>query len=160
CESAFLAYWDSSASVVPLVMPRPSGGPPEFQVAVNGELMRAIIDSGAARSTVDLRAAARVGVTPQSPGVVPARAAVGVGRPDAPMWMARFDTLEIGSERISSPTMALMDIGANALIDSGRISAYESVREQPEVVLGADFLQTHRVLIAISQAKLYFSKAG
>ncbi len=160
CEDAFLAYWDVNASVVELNMPPATDGRPFFTVDINGHKVRAIIDSGAQRSIIDLPAAARAGVTPQSPGVVPSKTVAGVGRHETASWIAPFETFTIGNETISNSRIAIANLWGAALADSNNMRTAELLHEQPEMLLGADFLRAHRVLFAISQRRLYFSYTG
>jgi len=160
CEDAFVAYWDSNASVVDLNIPPAPDRRPLFTVEVNGQKMRAIIDSGAYRSVIDLAAAKRAGLTPESREVVPSRAIMGVGRHESASWVAPFDSFAIGNEIIKNVRIAIADLWAAALADSNNIRTAEFLNEQPEMLLGADFLRAHRVLFALGQRRLYFSYVG
>jgi hypothetical protein len=160
CADAFLAYWDAGASVVPFESSSSRDVLPAFEVSVNGQKTRAIIDSGSSRTIVDLRAAERAGVSPRSTGVIPAGTASGVGRHDMVAWIAPFDTLSIGAETLSGPRLRIADLWAALLSDVTSPSVHAWIRDQPAVLLGLDFLDAHRVLIAKSQRKLYFSYVG
>jgi len=160
CDDAFLAYWDADASVIDVSIPPVPDGRPFFTVELNGHKMRAIIDSGAYRSIIELAAAARAGVTPQSSGVVPTSTVTGVGRHESASWIAHFDSFAIGNETIKNVRIAIADIWGPALADSNNMRMAAFLREQPEMLLGTDFLRAHRVLFAMSQRKLYFSYVG
>ncbi len=55
----------------------------------------------------------------------------------------------------------VVDIKSEAVPSVARISTAETVPTvQPDMILGADFLRAHRVLLAISQRKLYFTYVG
>ena len=160
CDNAFLAYWDVNASVVEFNVPSTADGRPFFTVVVNGRDMRAIVDSGAERSIIDLDAAEGAGVTPQSPGAIRVPAIAGVGRHETDAWTASFQIFVIGNETIKNPRIAIASVWGAALSDSNKIKTAELLREQPEVLLGADFLRAHRVLFAMSQRRLYLSYVG
>jgi hypothetical protein len=55
--------------------------------------------------------------------------------------------------------MIIADIFGSAR-DEMRGRARDALDDQPEMILGADFLQSHRVLFANSQRRLYFSYTG
>ena len=160
CSEAFLAYWDPDASVVDLAMGPTKDPRPTFTVEVNGYKLRAIIDSGAHVSAIDLTAAARAGITPQTPGVVASRALGGIGAHRAASWIAPIDGFLIGNETIRNTSIVISDLRGSALADSNNMRTADFLREQAEMLLGADFLQSHRVLIALSQRRLYFTYLG
>jgi len=144
CRDSALAYWDRSAPMVPMeddykiVIP----------VQVNGRDAYALIDSGASSSVVHLSFAAKVGVTPGSPGAAPAGCAGGLGAGLVREWTAWFDTVSIGGEVIRDARLRIADFTP------------ELARITPEVILGTDFLRRHRVLVSRSQRKVYFSYSG
>jgi len=160
CDDTFLGYWDEQALVIPMHEISPDDRRQIFEVQVNGKALRAIIDSGASTSIINLAAAARVGVTPKSPGVVEAGSSSGIGKHELKTWRARFDSFSIGEETIKSPTIAIHDLYGSALADSNNIATSDLLQDEPDVLLGADFLRAHRVLFAVSQRRLYLSYLG
>lgn len=142
CQDSFLAYWSEDAVVIPFNMGFNSAQP-HFTVTINGTKMTAMIDTGAATSSVTLRAAKRAGLRLDAPGVTRAGVAYGVGERRAPQWRTNFASFEIGEETVRNAEIAVVD--------------YES---DVDVLLGNDFLRSHRVLFAMSQKKLYLSYLG
>jgi len=145
CGDTHLAYWDPAATTVPLE------GDDKIVVPIkmNGREGSALVDSGASRSVVELEFAEKIGVTPQSPGVAPSSCTAGVGAKLVRQWVARFDTLAIGEELIRGARLDMADLMPEA-----------SRRRKPSLVLGTDFLRSHRVLVSRSQRKAYFSYGG
>jgi len=147
CKSVPLAYWDSNA----LQLPMENEDRIVVPVKVNGRAARAMLDSGASASLVDLSLAAKVGITPETPGVVASGCFHGIGADAVPSWVARFDSVQVAEQNIRDPRLHV--------VDRLRERAYRGDRP-PEVILGTDFLRAHRVLVSRSQRKVYFSYIG
>lgn len=150
CGDTFLATWDEQAVVVPMNKISWTDQRQTFEVQINGKPMRAMIDTGAAISVIDLKAAARAGITPESPGVTPKHSLVGLGEKKLQSWLAHFDSFAIGTETIQGPTISIANLRGDSL----------SWDDMPEMLLGVDFLRTHHVLFAVSQKRLYLSYLG
>jgi predicted aspartyl protease len=144
CRNAPLAYWDKNAHSVAME----EDGKIVVPVKVNGREALAMIDSGASASVVHLNFAARLGITPESPNVVPGGCSRGVGAGEVRSWIAPFDTLELPGEVIRDARIAIADF------------IPELARVNPEVILGTDFLRAHRVLVSRSQRRVYFTYAS
>lgn len=144
CGKAFLAYWDQNAVEVPFESSFSRSPNPEFSVLANGKKLRAVIDSGAGHTVITLRAAKRAGLKLDAPGVERAGTVSGVGTDRVARWAAVFDTLQIGDE----------------LIRNARVGVIDTDTLSVDLLLGADFLRSHRVLFAMSQEKLYISYLG
>ncbi|UAK24907.1 aspartyl protease family protein [Sphingomonas nostoxanthinifaciens] len=115
------------------------------QVIVNGVTMKAIFDTGASTSVLSLPAAARVGVKPSSPGVVPAGLAHGFGARSRDTWIGPFASFKVGDEEIRNTRLRIGDLGGDIDVD---------------MLLGADFFLSHHVYVSKSQHKLYFTYNG
>jgi len=140
CKGVSLAYWDSKA----LELPMERDNKIVVSIKVNGQAARALVDSGASRSWVALSFAEKLGITPQTAGVVPSGCGFGIGADPVRHWVARFDTLDIADETIRNP----------------RLDVSEWPDAESEVVLGTDFLRAHRMLVSRTQRKVYFSYIG
>jgi len=147
CQNAWLAYWDRNAVVIPFERNNPDRLPvnPVFTIEVNGQKLDAIIDSGASRTTIDSRAAERIGIRLEGPDVVRNGSAYGVGKRRIANWHARVASFKIGDEIIRDAEIEVMDT-------RGRIDI--------DVLIGDDFLRAHRVLFAMSQKKIYLTYTG
>ncbi len=90
---ASLAYWAKAADVRVVDIDRPTQQENHILASgsINGARMRIMLDSGAGRSTMTMKAAARAGIKPDSPGVTSAGAAFGIGKRMSANWVAPID---------------------------------------------------------------------
>jgi predicted aspartyl protease/tetratricopeptide (TPR) repeat protein len=112
--------------------------------SINGTDIRVLFDSGAGVSTLTLKAAARVGVRPDSPGVVPGGLTGGFGKNMVPSYIAPFESFKIGDEEIRHTRLRIADLEFG----------------DADMLIGPDFFLSHRILIANSQQRLYFTYNG
>jgi tetratricopeptide (TPR) repeat protein/predicted aspartyl protease len=147
CEKTRLAYWvDGDTAYSAIDIPRTEPMHP-FALApaeVNGKPIRVELDSGAHLSILSLKAAARAGVTPDSPGAVPAGGSHGIGKATILTYVAPFSSFKIGGEEIRNIKLRIADID---LPDA-------------DMLLGADFFLSHRIMVANGQHTLYFTYNG
>jgi tetratricopeptide (TPR) repeat protein/predicted aspartyl protease len=148
CRNAELAYWATATNQDYSVMDIDSStreSPHTIGTAfLNGAKIRITFDTGAATSLLSSSAAARAGVKPGGDGVVPAGSFRGVGRELVPSWLAPFASFKIGQEEIRNTRLRFGDINFGG----------------SDMLLGADFFLSHRVYVASSQRKLYFTYNG
>jgi tetratricopeptide (TPR) repeat protein/predicted aspartyl protease len=145
CKHANLVYWANpgdSYSELEIEETTPLEPHTTGKVNLNGAKVRVVFDTGAQTSIVGLRAASSAGVKPGGPGVEPAGYSTGIGRNRVQTWIANFPILKIGDEEIRNARLRFADLGT---ID---------------MLLGDDFFLSHRVLVANSQHKLYFTYNG
>lgn len=141
-KDSFLAYWDPDAVVVPFL--NKSDDRVWTKVEINGQALRAIIDTGAEVSFIDTSAATKLGATkPTDPNAYGTM--VGAGKKVQRTWVTKFDTFAIGAEVIRNANLTVGNISMN---------------DGTDVILGADFLRAHRVLIAPSQRQVYLTHLG
>ena len=146
CREAPLAYWAGSQaySVIDLDRPQSDFPPTRGAAFVNGARVRARFDTGADSSMLDLDAARRAGVEPGGAGVVEAGYARGIGDTPVKTWIAPIASVKLGDEEIRKTRIRI-----------GHIEIGDF-----EMLIGADFFQSHRVYVANSQHKLYFTYNG
>jgi hypothetical protein len=157
CGASSLAYWDARAAEAQLQ------GNAEIlvSVAVNGRPILAILDTGASLSALTMTEAVRFGINAQSPGVATAGCSAGIGRPALDYWSAPFESFAIGNEVIRNATLRIADFTRDSVVNQiGGRQALTRFAARPEMILGMDFLRAHRVFVANSQRKLYFSYTG
>lgn len=156
CKDASLAYWAApgTASQVDIAWSSSSQHLP-VPIQLNGTPYQAILDSGATRSVVGLSTAAELGFTPKTAGVVAGGKAGGIGESLVDVWIAPFQKFAIGDEVISNPSIAITQLSAFF-----GASAVATTWDVWPMILGVDFLRAHRVYIAHSQRKVYFTYVG
>jgi predicted aspartyl protease/tetratricopeptide (TPR) repeat protein len=145
CGHASLAYWARSLPVSTLdIAPTSAGAPWAVMTArLNGRRISVMLDSGASTSLLTLSAARRAGITPQSAGVTGAGAVMGVGHSLVMTWRIPIDELQIGDERIRHTHILMGDVPGDF-----------------DLLLGTDFLLSHRIYVSNSQHRMYFTYNG
>jgi tetratricopeptide (TPR) repeat protein/predicted aspartyl protease len=142
-----LAYWIGSTTVYSDLKIEPTTRlNPEAigHASINGAEIRVMFDSGASLSMVSLQAAARVGIRPDSPGVVPGGPTQGFGKVTIPTFIAHFASFKLGEEEIRNARLRIADI------DLGNA----------DMLIGADFFLSHHIYVANGQRTIYFTYNG
>ncbi len=141
-----LAYWAQANPVSDLPIDYRDISHPHTigTVLINGAKVRAIFDTGASTSLLSLSAAKRAGITPSSPGAVPAGVARGLGRSTVQTWLAPIASLKIGTEEVQNVKIRMGDI---------------DLREA-DMLIGADFFLSHRMYVSNSLRRIYFTYEG
>lgn len=146
CAGQPLAYWAVSTpySSVDLKYMDAVQSHALATAMVNGRRITVMFDTGASRSLLSLEAAQRLGITPGSPGVTFLGEVSGIGPAITKEWIAPVDTFEIGGEKVEHTHLPIGTLG-NAGVD---------------MLLGDDYFLSHRIYVAYSQKKLYFTYNG
>jgi predicted aspartyl protease len=146
CGATPLYLWDEETVVVPFGPGDPDdlSPNPHFTVTINGKEIDAAIDTGAPNTMLALGAARRVGIDLDGPDVKRAGHIGGIGSGLARYWTAKVKSFAIGGETIHDAELGIR----------------ESRGLGTDLLLGRDFLRTHRVLFAMSQQKLYIAYLG
>jgi predicted aspartyl protease len=161
CAGVSLGYWaPKDVSVVEMEAFNPAAPQVVLPVTINGQPVRALLDSGAGRSVLGKSVAARLGVTPDTPGTVSAGQSGGLGPKSVETWRGIFKSFVIGDEMITDTTITFGEIWKDATYTPPGSHLAKRVEGAEEMLLGADFLLSHRLLIAHSQRKVYFSHVG
>jgi tetratricopeptide (TPR) repeat protein/predicted aspartyl protease len=146
CAKANLAYWSAGQdlSVVPARSTDFLNPHIRFDVRVNGVRVQAVLDSGAATTLLSASTAARAGVRPDGPGAKSEGLSGGIGRQYIETWSAPFATVSIGGEDIQKTRLRISKVNIGTF----------------EMLLGADFFLSHRILVSNSQNLVYFTYNG
>jgi tetratricopeptide (TPR) repeat protein/predicted aspartyl protease len=147
CRKDFLAYWVTPGQPYTTINIHDSSPRQPLTLGsayVNGVKIRVIFDTGASLSVLSLNAAERAGVKVDSPGVVDGGLSRGVGRNWIKSYIAPFESFKFeDGEEIKHTRLRIADLNLDA-----------------DMLLGADFFLSHRVFVANSQNKLYFTYNG
>ena len=147
CPRAMLAYWIGGGQAYSVVDIDPiSVYHPHITSSayLNGTKIAVTFDTGANLSLLSLRAAARAGMDPKSTGVVEAGLVGGIGTGAIKSYVGTFSSFKLGDEEVQR---AKLRFGGSLGIDT-------------EMLVGADFFLSHRVYVATSQHKMYFTYNG
>ena len=156
-----LAYWAAQGASEIAMEPFDSDGPRiVVTVQINGQPMRALLDSGSYTSVLDKWAAERLGITPDSPGVLAGGKRGGLGGKSVDEWIAPLQSFSIGGETIRDTTIRFADLSKDATYTPAGSRLLRKIEGTPAMLLGADFLRAHHVLVAHSQRKVYFTYEG
>ena len=146
CKGVGLVYWASSYSQIEISLSTARDPHTVGYAYVNGKKIRVLFDTGASTSVLSMEAAKSAGVTPASEDVVAADPGEGIGQHYVRNWIAPFHSFKIGDEEIRDTRLRIGEIG--------------NLTAGAEMLLGADFFLSHRIYVANSRSKLYFTYNG
>lgn len=158
CDGTSLAYWDEETPWLPIAEKSSGDRSVDVTVSVDGVPVLAAVDTGAPFSILDISVARRLGFDPAR--AQPVGDARGYGTHPMRQWLGDFDRIDIGPEVVHHPTFLVGDLWGAVRSDAQRDFAGPSVENWPRMLLGADFIRTHRLLFAMGQRRLYFSYVG
>jgi len=137
CQGAFLP-WTTPYRVIPalpadrkaLVIP----------TQLDGHWLRTLIDTGAGTSILTAAGMARLGLSPASLAADPAAIAHGIGDRPVPVRLHQFGALDIGGATTPQPTLLVAPVHVVPIVD---------------LVLGDDWLQSHRIWLSYSTLQVF-----
>ncbi|MFC3068535.1 aspartyl protease family protein [Phenylobacterium soli] len=146
CRTASLAYWSKDMPLGMMTIEPQSPLEPALRgrASINDKSIEVSFDTGAAVTLIKEPAARRLGLATKdapfkSGGVI---SGIGGGMDDS--WIATIGSFEIGGEQVKNTQMTVT-----------RLTGVGS-----DLIIGADFFLSHRVLVARSQHRLYFTYNG
>jgi tetratricopeptide (TPR) repeat protein len=148
CGNSPLAYWAHAADkpfsalsieAATVVHPHTQG-----VAYLNGSKIRVMFDTGSSASIMTLETAKKAGIVPTSAEVTPGGTVAGFGGDTPRSWIGTFSSFKIGDEEIYHTRLRF---GAAYLVGA-------------DMLIGADFFLSHRIYVASSQHKLYFTYNG
>jgi predicted aspartyl protease len=158
CKGDDVAYWAKSYSLASL-LPGQAQEPVHLYVDLNGRKVEAVLATGFSHTTVTPNLARSAGVSPHVTNVSAAGKVDGLGDKPVETYVAEFPTLSIGDETVRNVTIQLGDLFAAATDTPPGSRLSETVMDDT-MLLGADFFKAHRIYVARSQGKMYFSYNG
>jgi hypothetical protein len=154
-----LAYWTDAYAMVKLDADHSERHWLQGPVSLNGHQLMALFDTGTNYTTVLTRVTQRSGLAPETPLEHGGRMG-GVGLKTLETSHARFSSITVGQETVQHPELTVADVFANV----GEVHLGSLIEQtwfqEPDIVVGADFFRAHRVYIANSQGKIYFTYLG
>ncbi|MBD8872552.1 aspartyl protease family protein [Rhodanobacter sp. DHB23] len=151
CGDRPMAYWvtDGHFQMADLLSSRNAHDSRSFvDVVINGRKIRAMLDSGSEATLLTRSAAERAGLDLSAADVKAVGRMSGAGARSFQTWLVPIPSYSIGTETISNSKVLVMD---------GRIGTGE---DAPDMLLGVDFFLAHRIYVANSQGKVYFTYNG
>lgn len=158
CGDAALAYWADDVPWVPTEATTSEDLRAIVTVQINGHPVRALVDTGATGTIVDAAVARQFGFDANDDHRVGDTG--GFGARSVPVFTTTFDEIAIGPELIRHARVRVADLWAGIRNDYHYNSTARFVDAMPQMLLGADFVRSHRLLFAGSQHRLYFSYTG
>ena len=155
CDKQPLAYWAVKTPYSFVELKYTSATEPHLRTnaMINGHRVSVWLDTGSSRSMLSLDAAARIGITPTSPGVTYLGLGSGIGAAPFKIWVAPIDTFQIGGEKVEHTHLLFADF-------QPKDTEGDRDNNFPDLTLGDDFFLSHRIFVAYSQNKLYFTYNG
>jgi predicted aspartyl protease len=157
CGERPLAYW--TKEVVGEVAIEPTSETNRkimFTVHLNGTPVHTMLDSGASTTVVSKHDAERLGVK-----ATPIAASTsGVGPKSIELSVGKFASFAIGNEEIPDVEILVADIFKNATYQGTGSRVARNVFDTQPMLLGADFLRSHRTYVSHAQKKMYFTYTG
>ena len=160
CRPEQLAYWAKAYSFADLIASPADSTRVQTTVLLNGKPVRAILDSGTAVSTVSSAAAEMAGVPPDGGTTASGQRIGGIGRKSLQSWTGTFASFSIGDETIRNAQLRIAELNQNSQVErtGSRIQATREI--VPTMLIGADFLRSHRLVVAGADRKLVFTYIG
>jgi predicted aspartyl protease len=160
CSASELAYWNKPYSQVRLQADGSEAPAILVTVLLNGHAIPAELDSGSPQSIVTPDAARTAGVNLMQGS---SNAEIGgVGARRVASEVVTFDSFTLGDETIKNAKLVVSEMWKyNKLDETGtRLGSHTHDMEEPRMLLGADFLRAHHVLVANSMGLMVFSYMG
>jgi hypothetical protein len=159
CDGDQVVYWAPAYFMAKLVSAPRGTNWLEANVSLDGHQVVAMFDTGAALSVVTSQALRQTGIEAETPPVA-AGATHGLANRTIETVTAVFPTLTIGQESVQNVKLSIADLfGRNTVRQTGSL-VNQRVLEDPDMLIGADFFVAHRVYVARSQGRIYFTYKG
>lgn len=156
CTVSQLPYWATTYSVTDLLASPQDALAIRTIVLVNGRSVRAQLDSGSSVSILSKSLADSLRLHSVSAD----ESLVGIGRKSLPTWIADVQSFTVGDETIKSTQLRVAEMGKYRTTIRVGSRIPREVDGEPEMLLGLDFLRSHRVLVDNTSRKMVFTYEG
>jgi predicted aspartyl protease len=156
CTPAELPYWSKTYSMADIIASPQDARAIRVPVVLNGHEFRAQIDSGSSVSLVAKSVADAAGVH----YVSSSEQIVGIGHRTLETWIAEVNSFRLGDETINNTQLRVAQLDKYQTM--GRVGTRIPVTAgtAPTILLGMDFLRTHRVVVDNTTRKMVFTYEG
>jgi predicted aspartyl protease len=143
------APWSADADTVPLVETANSFHL-RVEVKVDGQTLRAEIDSGLPRSSLTWNGLRRLGLSPD---------AADIETTPQGDKVRRYQSFAIGEEEIRNPRLGIVRV-IDEWASTAPTKRPKEVDAQPDMYLGADWLRAHHVYVGRGAKQVHFTYGG
>lgn len=125
---------------------RSASGFVEFELSVNGQPVRGVLDTAARRSVFNWAAAWAAGVSPEDPALRErAKGTRGIGGRSTQTYLYTFDDLQLGPAHLRAAEVKIADLPVFEVL---------GIAEGPAMLVGIDVLQACPVSVSYSTGRL------
>ena len=156
CTPAELPYWTKTYSMADLIASPRDAQAIRVNVVLNGHAVRAQIDSGSSVSILAKSVADSVGVHYVSTSA----ALVGIGKRSLQIWIADVQSFKLGDESIDNTQLRVAQLGKYQTMERIGSRIPVAAVPEPDMLLGIDFLRSHRILVDNATRKMVFTYDG
>jgi predicted aspartyl protease len=160
CKFDQVAYWSDRYSLAELSSANPQSARIQTDVLVNGKQVNAILDTGAPTSIISLSAANGAGVNPTQDRTKSAGKVTGLAGNPIEAWIGTFGMFALGDESVRNVKLQIADLFTADTQETTGSHIRQHVEGLPEMLVGADFFRTHRILVLFAERKLVFTYNG
>ena len=149
-------YWSNKYSVLPLVVD-PQTRWVTTEVELDGQKLRALIDTGREHTTLPLGSAGRLfGLTETSPGVVPDGSETTLDGRSAALFSYSFKSLKLGDLVVTNPRVTLEPLRLmHQTPGNSHISRAAEI--EPDIIIGENLLRQLHLYFAFKDSIAYFT---
>jgi predicted aspartyl protease len=156
CTPAELPYWSKTYSMADLVASPRDAQAIRVNVVLNGHTVRAQIDSGSSVSLIARSMADSVGVHYVNTDAK----LVGIGNRSLQISIADVQSFKLGDESIDNTQLRVAQLGKYQTMERIGSRIPVAAVPQPDMLLGMDFLRSHRILVDNATRKMVFTYEG
>jgi predicted aspartyl protease len=158
CTPPQLVYWGHAYSQATLLPWDRDSPKTQIMATINGKQVLAEFDTGAHASVIDEKAAEAAGAPPLDGR--PTEVGHGLGPRPTKGWIAHFDSLALGDEKLSNIRLEVQNFaGGWVQSDTGTLIPRQ-LDSTPYLFIGADFFHAHRVFVDNKDHLILFSYEG